>query len=231
MPGPWLEHLDAHLAVARAGEDPEGVHQVRVASGRLACFLHLSGMRVLRDDLRWLRSRASAVRDLDVLLAKHPPQPFSDWLSAERLVARAALIEALDSSRRVALTRAIGRLEALDRARAKAEIARERTRVARRTRAALRPRAALEEFHGLRRAVRRLRYDQEWMSTKSEALKRLQEVLGELNDAAVAQRLFNEWPRRDELPALGVSLDRSVEARRDRAVRELALFARKRSIA
>jgi CHAD domain-containing protein len=41
----------AHLPLALSGEDPEGVHQVRVAGRRLRAYLDLLGFRVLKDDL------------------------------------------------------------------------------------------------------------------------------------------------------------------------------------
>jgi CHAD domain-containing protein len=39
----WVAHLGAHLPLALSGEDPEGVHQVRVAGRRLRAYLDLLG--------------------------------------------------------------------------------------------------------------------------------------------------------------------------------------------
>jgi CHAD domain-containing protein len=72
--GADVARLVAHDAAARLGEDPEGVHQARVASRRLR--LHLATFQpVLRrahteplvKDLRWLGRHLGVVRDLDVL--------------------------------------------------------------------------------------------------------------------------------------------------------------------
>src|SRR5262245_54899902 len=49
---PWLERLAAAIEVAAKGDDPEGVHQVRVAAGRLVVWLRLGARRALIDDLR-----------------------------------------------------------------------------------------------------------------------------------------------------------------------------------
>jgi CHAD domain-containing protein len=61
--------LLATVPAARAGADPEGVHQLRVAVVHLRVWLDMGGWRVLHDDLRWLRAIAARVRDLDVQLA------------------------------------------------------------------------------------------------------------------------------------------------------------------
>ena len=84
---PWLDHLVAHLPVAREGRDAEGAHQIRVAGRRLIVWLELSGYGVLRDDLRALVRGAGRVRDLEVLLQETLPRSFEHWLR-ERLAFR-----------------------------------------------------------------------------------------------------------------------------------------------
>ena len=59
--------LRDHARSARAADDPEGVHQVRVMAGRLSVWLEMAGRNMLRDDLAWLRRSASSLRDLDVI--------------------------------------------------------------------------------------------------------------------------------------------------------------------
>ena len=66
--------LIAHDAVVRLGEDPEGVHQARVATRCLRSHLRTFGSMLeggwrdqLRVELRWLGEALGAVRDLDVL--------------------------------------------------------------------------------------------------------------------------------------------------------------------
>jgi CHAD domain-containing protein len=66
--------LVGHDAAVRLGEDPEGVHQARVATRRLRSHLRTFGAMLegdwrdgLRAELRWLGDELGAVRDLDVL--------------------------------------------------------------------------------------------------------------------------------------------------------------------
>lgn len=61
--------------VARAGDDPEGVHQARVATRRLRSDLRTFGPLLdpewaesLRDELRWLGRELGAAREAEVLL-------------------------------------------------------------------------------------------------------------------------------------------------------------------
>ena len=69
-----VERLDAELPRARAGHDPEGVHQARVATRRLrsdlrtfAPMLDEAWRVAMRADLKVLTDALGAVRDLDVL--------------------------------------------------------------------------------------------------------------------------------------------------------------------
>lgn len=75
--GADVARLLAADPVARIAEDPEGVHQARVAARRLRS--HLDTFRPLlraepttelADELRWLGRRLGRVRDLDVLRAR-----------------------------------------------------------------------------------------------------------------------------------------------------------------
>jgi CHAD domain-containing protein len=66
-----------HDAGVRVGEDPEEVHQARVATRRLRSDLRSFRSLIdaewvadLRDELRWLGSGLGAVRDVDVMLAR-----------------------------------------------------------------------------------------------------------------------------------------------------------------
>ncbi len=224
----WLGHLTHHAPIARAGLDLEGVHQVRVAGGRLDVFLRLGEWRVLRDDLRWLRSRASAVRDFDVLLARSVHAKFDEWLASERMVARAGLLEALESTRFTALVEALGVLPPLERRVANARRDDARRKVDELARRALKKSASLEAFHALRRATRRLRYAEDWLGAKRKDLERLQDALGALNDAAVAQRLFNEFPSRSDAPDLGPDLDWTLEKKLALARQAVRQFAAQR---
>jgi CHAD domain-containing protein len=71
-----VERLLTHDAAVRVGEDPEGVHQARVATRRLRSdlrsfrpVLERSTTDPLRDELQWLGTKLGDVRDADVLEA------------------------------------------------------------------------------------------------------------------------------------------------------------------
>jgi CHAD domain-containing protein len=197
-PRPWLEHLLDHVPIARLGNDVEGVHQVRVATRRLDAWLRLGGRRVLRDDLRWLRRVAGDVRDLDVLLGRHPDGALGTWLRARRDSAQRAFVRALESPRWHGLSTAFLLLPPLDPDVAARGLARIEKRVGRAD-ANLgddgdRDEASLERWHALRRALRRLRYALEWLDRDAEAIEELQDELGELGDLALARRVFAHHP-------------------------------------
>lgn len=102
--------LVEHEAVARAGDDPEGVHQMRVAVRRLRAALKASSstaspdLAAVQDELRWLGGVLGRVRDLDVLLG-HLRRQTAD-LSASEAAAAERLLAGLVADRR----RARGRM-------------------------------------------------------------------------------------------------------------------------
>jgi hypothetical protein len=106
----WVAHLEAHLPLALSGEDPEGVHQVRVAGRRLRAYLELLGFRVLKDDLRFLVRQAGRVRDLEVALGRPLPEGFREHLRAELAEARRSLVALLRSPWMGTLLRALRHL-------------------------------------------------------------------------------------------------------------------------
>jgi len=205
----WIQHLRDHARLARAGTDPEGVHQVRVAAGRLSVWLEMSGRRMLRDDLAWLRSSASALRDLDVIderLASYvrgaseldpstteipgspSPGELRDWherLCGEREVSRRNALRALTSARFGALLAALSFVPELDQKTARGSLSRFRARIERAALKLERTPEKIETLHRLRRAVRRMRYALEWLGDDARALKELQEDLGELNNGVI----------------------------------------------
>lgn len=111
--------LFQHDAGMRLGDEPEEVHQARVAVRRLRSdlrtfspLLEADWLTSLRDDLRWLAEELGAVRDADVLVARLQAQaarvPAEDTAAAGGLIdlgraeavrARQHLQEALDSER------------------------------------------------------------------------------------------------------------------------------------
>jgi len=178
----WLQHLHEHLPIARLGDDPEGVHQVRVAVRRLRVWLRLAGMRVLEDDLAWLVRAAGQVRDLEVLL-QHPglPRAFQKWAVHQLQHAREQFIPLLDSPRLAGLLRALASLPPLDSTKAEARIERFIQQVERRA-DAWHSEDTIENLHALRRALRRLRYAREWLGHNSNTVKALQEIFGRVGD-------------------------------------------------
>lgn len=177
----WLTHLRHHLPIAREGSDPEGVHQVRVAGRRLRVWLELAGLKVLEDDLAWLVRGAGQVRDLEVLLSDRQPEAFAGWLRKELEAARAAFVPMLDSPRMAGLLWALSSLPPIPILEAEAHLPRFERRVWRRAVAWLQE-DTLEALHGLRRALRRLRYAREWLEQDTGDLKQLQEALGQVGD-------------------------------------------------
>ena len=114
--------LEDELPRARQGEDPEGVHQARVATRRIrsdlrtfARLVDTGWRRELRAELSWLADALGRVRDLDVLggvLAAAASDagvdpaglaPILDDVGVRRAEARAELLAVLDSDRAAAL--------------------------------------------------------------------------------------------------------------------------------
>ena len=112
-----------HDPGVRLGEDPEDVHQFRVATRRLRSDLHTfapllePGLpQTLRDELRWLGAAVGAVRDDDVLAQRLRSQagelpeadaagvqPLLSLLASQAATARTAMLRALRSRRYVTL--------------------------------------------------------------------------------------------------------------------------------
>jgi CHAD domain-containing protein len=127
MLGTQLEAIRAHDPGTRLGEDPEELHQMRVATRRLRAVLRAARpmfapkpVKALREELAWLGATLGNVRDLDVMrehlraeLAALDPQDRAvgrgllGRLGKARGRARDALLLALDSPRYFTLLDAI----------------------------------------------------------------------------------------------------------------------------
>lgn len=114
-----LGRLRAHEEGARRGEDPERLHDMRVATRRLRAAIRVFGegiplrlRRHLTVELRWLGRLLGGVRDLDVQLARldryrvraapvrrEALSLFRAAIEAEREPERAKLLAGLDSQR------------------------------------------------------------------------------------------------------------------------------------
>lgn len=212
----WLEHWMSHLPAARAGAQPEGLHQVRVALGRLRVWLRLGGERALEEELQRLRARCGAARDLDVLLAMEPPAVLvaelrrrragageggdrararaGDGAGAQAGGARAARGE--DGPARAARAGAAGLLERGEAAQRKGD-----------------PLA----LHALRRAARRLRFALEWLGEDAGGLAKLQDALGAIGDGMTALEALSSLPDARGHRAWRKRIERRIEKARPRA--------------
>jgi CHAD domain-containing protein len=231
------ERVLAHDPGTRLGTDPEELHQMRVATRRLRAFLR-AGRDLLdpawagpiRDELKWLGGALGPVRDLDVLVEHLEPEVESlgpetgegrkllGTLVRERRKARRALLAALVSERYFAL------LDTLERP--VATIAEEPTleeihaaehRRLRKAVKALRDDSPDEELHRARIKVKRARYAAELSGAGAyvKAAKVLQDVLGEHQDAVVAEERLRALAAKQ--PAAALAAGRLVERERVRA--------------
>jgi CHAD domain-containing protein len=208
----WVRRLRSAIVVARRGEDPEGVHQVRVACRRLTAWLDLGGRRVGRDDLKWLRDAAGPVRDLDVLLTRDVPPAMKRWLDREWKKARPALEQALDEPRALATVRLFEnmgplRSEELDMGALLDKAAKALDRVDGKA-------AHPEELHVVRRKLRPVRFALEWQKKDARAIAEVQDALGALSDAVILHRMTAQWGK-----------DRARERALEAELRQLARAA------
>lgn len=195
----------------------------------------------LRAELGWLGSALGPARDLDVLLEHlrsdiseaHLPEEavrsLLDELERERVSAYSEAVAALSDPRYLALLDALERAEPLaapDAPRAtladlwRAELARTRKRFRK-----LDASSADEELHAARIQVKRVRYAAELAAPELgkrgkafvAAAKELQDILGEHQDACVAEERIRAWRERNPgaaSRAAEVLLEREEERRR-----------------
>jgi CHAD domain-containing protein len=219
--------LVAHDAVARQGEDPEGVHQMRVAVRRMRAAIKADGSGFgdaaerLQTELRWLGSMLGAVRDLDVQLdhlrgqAAHfepDEQAAVDrlllGLRADRRKARQRMLRALKTKRyRDLLETLVTAIHSEPSAAGDApgrnrpaagmiELIRRPYRKLSKAATALSDDPPDDDLHELRIHGKRLRYAAELAEPAGgkpvrrliAATKGLQDVLGEHQDAVVAEQ-------------------------------------------
>lgn len=231
------EQLLAHDPGVRLGTDSEELHDFRVATRRLRAFLR-AGRELLdeewslplREELRWLGGELGPSRDLDVLV-EHLRSEVADL--AEDAEAGRALIEVLERDREAVRQQVIDVLNderyfaLFDRleqppALVEAGVTLKQIQRAehRRLRRALRDLAADspdEQLHEARIKVKRARYAAELRGDASyvKAAKALQDVLGEHQDAVVAQERLRSLAARE--PAAAVAAGRLIERESSRA--------------
>jgi len=193
--GPWLRRLLVAIPIARLGADPEGAHQLRRALAHLQAWLALADRRALREEVRWLRTRASKVRDLDVRLTQDPPPAVARRWQRRRVGAHQRLLDALDDPRTAALLATLATLPPLAREGTRDAVARLAARTLERGARAMR-KPTIKRLHALRRSVRRLRYALEWTGRPTGQMARLQDTLGRLCDHAFTLRVVQTKCRR-----------------------------------
>ena len=217
------EQLLAHDPGTRLGSDPEDLHQMRVATRRARAFLRTARPLLdsdwadeLRDELGWLGSALGPARDADVL-SEHlrqeaaalgdngePARGLLNLLAKEGGEARAAALAALSEPRYLAL------LDRLDRAREPvlseeapklAQLWWDEFRKVRRVFSDLGSDSSDAELHAARIRVKRARYAAELAAHELgdpgakfvSAAKKLQDILGEHQDAFVAEARITSW--------------------------------------
>jgi CHAD domain-containing protein len=246
-----LRAVQSHDPGVRLGTDPEDLHCLRVAVRRSRAILRAARPLLdaqwadtLRAELGWLGHALGPVRDLDVLLAHlrdeigtldadeaFAAERLVHSLEGERDVARAALLEVLDSNRYLTLLDALG--EAADQPRASgrsiglAELARLAFADLRKTSKGLGPRPSDEELHRLRIKTKRARYVGELATgTVGKRAERfvtraraLQDLVGTHQDAVLASARLRELSaetRGDRVAfAAGRLVEREEARRRD----------------
>ena len=238
-----LRAIQSHDPGVRLGTDPEDLHRLRVAVRRARAILRAARPLLdeqwadtLRAELGWLGHALGPVRDLDVLLAHlrdeigtldadeaFAAEHLVHALESERDVARAALLEALDSNRYLALLDALG--EAAEQPRASGrtvgldELARLAFADLRKTAKGLGARPSDEALHKLRIKTKRARYVGELaaptVGKRAEGFathaRALQDLVGAHQDAVVASARLRELSGETRGDRVALAAGRLVE--------------------
>lgn len=212
-----LREIERHDPGTRLGRDPESLHDMRVGVRRLRALLRAGRELVATDTaelderLKQLGRVLGEVRDLDVLLARleseaaqlgEPDSGRAGSLLAslrtERSCCRSRLLAALRSDEYLALlddtARTIDELEPSGSAVTLDELAGEAVGKLRKAVRKLPETPADEELHAVRKKGKRARYAAELAGQKKlvKSAKKLQDVLGEHQDAVVAAERLRE---------------------------------------
>ncbi|TCO58580.1 CHAD domain-containing protein [Actinocrispum wychmicini] len=236
-----LRALLEYESGTRSGLDPEDLHQMRVAVRRLRAAINAEGAGLgdaaehLQTELKWLGNVLGPVRDLDVQLDRLRAEAalFEDderaaverllaGLIAERKTARRRMLAALRSKRYTALLAALAAAANSEpgatnskRATAMTDVILKPYRKLRKAVAALGEDPPDDDLHALRIKGKRLRYAAELVGRPAndlvKATKGFQEVLGEHQDAAVAEETIRRLLVEHEDPEVIFVAGRLVE--------------------
>jgi CHAD domain-containing protein len=231
--------LLAHEVGLRLAPEDEDVHQLRVAMRRLRAYLRAarplldeSWSEPLREELQELGRKLGEARDLDVLighleaeverLGEPAGATLVERLRAERKALEPALLESLTGERWHAL---LDRLEVELPRRAgpslEALAAAEGKRLRKRHVPAD---ASDEQLHDLRKRVKRARYAAELAGERTVVAraKEVQDVLGDHQDAVVAEQRLRALAG----PKTGLAAGRLVEREQERRRRARTAYPR-----
>ena len=235
-----LAEIERHDPGTRLGRDPESLHDMRVGVRRLRALLRAgrelvaSDMVELDERLKELDRILGEVRDLDVLLARLDAEAAElggedakravtllAALRTERSGSRSRLLGALRSDEYLALlddtARTIDELEPSGSAATLDELTDKAAAKLRKAVRKLPEEPANEELHAVRKKGKRARYAGE-LAGRDRLVKRakkLQDVLGEHQDAVVAAERLRELAAGAE-PERALVAGRLVEREEDR---------------
>ncbi|HLX31570.1 MAG TPA: CYTH and CHAD domain-containing protein [Gaiellaceae bacterium] len=216
-----LREIERHDPGTRLGRDPESLHDMRVGVRRLRALLRAGRDLVASDTsglderLQQLGRTLGEVRDLDVLLERlrgeaaelgpedaKQARALLSSLSRERARKRRRLLDVLSSDGYLALlddtARAIASLETSHADVSLDELAGRAAGKLRKTVRSLPDAPSDEELHALRKSGKRARYAAELAGQGKivRRAKQLQDVLGEHQDAVVAEQRLRELAAR-----------------------------------
>ena len=234
--------LETHDPGVRLGADPEDVHRFRVATRRLRAVVRATQpvfgdlLAPVAAELKWLAGLLGAVRDLDVLLARlrtDVARLDEDRDAGEELVAileeehgrvRDELVAALESARYLdllaRLEAAVDALPSVDDVALSPLAAGELRKLKKAAKVSEGP--ADDELHALRIRAKRARYAAELLPGDKrvarylDALKHVQDVIGEHQDAVVAEGRLRLIARERTAVAAGRLIERERERKRAR---------------
>lgn len=243
----YRDEIIACESAVKLGADPEAVHLQRVATRRLRSLLGSSGplssdperAHRLSEELRWLARALGKVRDRDVLIAYLLDELVSldeagafgavlELLDDERQEARAKLRDVLDSARYRNLLHELAqppRLREGEDLRSPAITEYQRLREAVEQ---LDDDPADLELHEVRIQVKRARYAAGAAGASLRYVERaraLQDILGEHQDASVAERQIGEMLARVRgTRRTAVAAGRLIERQRRRRIEARRLW-------
>lgn len=200
-PSLCIQELRAAIAETLSHADPGGPRRVRAVLARLRVWLALGRRRGLVREVRWLRRNAGRVRDVDVLLNQHPPEPLRGRLERRRARRNLRLKKALRSERTDALLEALEREPRLREASALEALGRMARRAWKRALGIQNGDGSAAAIRALRKEVRDLRLGLEWTGGSTGSLRTLQKTLGRVCDRTAALRATHARPRSAEVGA------------------------------